>query len=407
LEPQKGTKGTGTMSANMKKTFSREMLNLDAAGLLRAEIAVVQSDNMQAQFSESKCSLNFVGNDVLGWSSNDRVREAAKEAFSNYGTGSTSSRGSIGTLEIFKVLEERLASFFGLDDCILFPSTYLANVGLFEPLTNKKDRIFIDEMSNPGLFDGTRLSSARVVPYQTRDDENLEYHLKCSQNSRFRIVVTDGVFHTSGDCANLARIQELKNTYDAITIVDDSFGVGVLGENGRGTFSHLQLETKPDLLTASFAYALGNVSGGFVSGDQDLIEWIRHTSRPYILSEPMSPMSAAIVLKAIEILEDDQSVLERLYSNSKYAKEEMLQRDWELIDNDSPFVSINVGSTLNAQKMVEYLFERDILISGLCYPNTPEGASLLRINLSASHTKEQIDSLVGSLEQAFGLLDKG
>jgi glycine C-acetyltransferase len=407
LEPQKGTKGTGTMSANMKKTFSREMLNLDAAGLLRAEIAVVQSDNMQAQFSESKCSLNFVGNDVLGWSSNDRVREAAKEAFSNYGTGSTSSRGSIGTLEIFKVLEERLASFFGLDDCILFPSTYLANVGLFEPLTNKKDRIFIDEMSNPGLFDGTRLSSARVVPYQTRDDENLEYHLKCSQNSRFRIVVTDGVFHTSGDCANLARIQELKNTYDAITIVDDSFGVGVLGENGRGTFSHLQLETKPDLLTASFAYALGNVSGGFVSGDQDLIEWIRHTSRPYILSEPMSPMSAAIVLKAIEILEDDQSVLERLYSNSKYAKEEMLQRDWELIDNDYPFVSINVGSTLNAQKMVEYLFERDILISGLCYPNTPEGASLLRINLSASHTKEQIDSLVGSLEQAFGLLDKG
>jgi glycine C-acetyltransferase len=407
LEPQKGTKGTGTMSANMKKTFSREMLNLDAAGLLRAEIAVVQSDNMQAQFSESKCSLNFVGNDVLGWSSNDRVREAAKEAFSNYGTGSTSSRGSIGTLEIFKVLEERLASFFGLDDCILFPSTYLANVGLFEPLTNKKDRIFIDEMSNPGLFDGTRLSSARVVPYQTRDDENLEYHLKCSQNSRFRIVVTDGVFHTSGDCANLARIQELKNTYDAITIVDDSFGVGVLGENGRGTFSHLQLETKPDLLTASFAYALGNVSGGFVSGDQDLIEWIRHTSRPYILSEPMSPMSAAIVLKAIEILEDDQPVLERLYSNSKYAKEEMLQRDWELIDNDYPFVSINVGSTLNAQKMVEYLFERDILISGLCYPNTPEGASLLRINLSASHTKEQIDSLVGSLEQAFGLLDKG
>jgi glycine C-acetyltransferase len=395
------------MSANMKKTFSREMLNLDAAGLLRAEIAVVQSDNMEAQFCESKCSLNFVGNDVLGWSSNDRVREAAKEAFSNYGTGSTSSRGSIGTLDIFKVLEERLAGFFGLDDCILFPSTYLANVGLFEPLTNKKDRIFIDEMSNPGLFDGTRLSSARVVPYQTRDDENLEYHLKCSQNSRFRIVVTDGVFHTSGDCANLARIQELKNTYDAITIVDDSFGVGVLGENGRGTFSHLQLETKPDLLTASFAYALGNVSGGFVSGDQDLIEWIRHTSRPYILSEPMSPMSAAIVLKAIEILEDDQSVLERLYSNSKYAKEEMLQRDWELIDNDYPFVSINVGSTLKAQKMVEYLFERDILISGLCYPNTPEGASLLRINLSASHTKEQIDSLVGSLEQAFGLLDKG
>ena len=393
------------MSVKMKKIFSREMQNLDAAGLLRTETAVVQTDNMEARFSGDNSPLNFIGNDILGWSSNEQVREAAKEALSNYGTGSTSSRISIGTLDILKALEEKLSSFLDLDDCIVFPTNYLANMGLFEPLTSPRDTIFIDEMCNPGLIDGVRLSSANVVSYLHKDDENLEYHLKCSQNSRFRIVVTDGVFGTSGDCANLGRIQELADVYDAISIVDDSYGIGILGENGKGSCNHLQLEQSAALVNGSFAHALGNVSGGFVCGDSDLINWLRHTSRPYILSEPMSPVSAAIVLKVIEILEDGQSDIARLNSNSKRAKEEILKREWKLIDNDFPFVSINVGSTLNAQKMVEYLFERSILISGLCYPNTPEGASLLRINLSARHTEDQINRLIASLEQAFSLLD--
>ena len=393
------------MSAKMKKTFSREMQSLDAAGLLRTETAVVQTDRMEAHINGNKSTLNFIGNDLLGWRSNETVREAAKEAFSNYGTGSTSSRASIGTLEVLLSLEDKLSSFLGVEDCIVFPSIYAANIGLFESLTNQKDSIFIDEMSNPGLFDGTRLSSANVVSYQHKDNDNLEYHLKCSQNSRFRIVVTDGVFSTDSECANLVDIQELTENYDAVTIVDDSLGVGVLGENATGTFSHLLAVKNAELITGSFAYALGNVSGGFVCGDKDLVNWLRHTSRSYILSEAMSPINAAVVLKVIEILEYDLSIVEKLHSNANRTKKEMIKRDWELIDSDYPIVSINVGSTLNAQKMVEYLLERNILISGLCYPNTPEGASLLRINLSANHTQEQIDELVDSLEKAFGLLN--
>ena len=389
----------------MKKTYSREMQNLDAAGLLRTETAVVQSENMEARISENKNTLNFIGNDFLGWSSNDDIRKTAKEALSNYGTGNTSSRISIGTLDIFKTLEDTLANFLDLDDCIVFPSNYLANIGVFEPLTSQKDTIFIDEMCNPGLFDGVRLSNANVVSYKTKDYEDLEYHLKCSPNSRFRIIVTDAVFNADGDYADFSRIQELKKTYDAITIVDDSLGVGILGENGKGTFSHLQLEKKAELITGSFAYALGNVSGGFVCGDKDLVNWIRHTSRSYILSEPISPVNAAIVLNVIEILEKDQSAIDKLYSNSNYIKMEMLHKKWKLINNDYPFVSINVGSTLNAQKIVDYLFEMNILVSGLCYPNTPEGASLLRINLSANHTKRQIDKLIYAIEQAFNHLE--
>lgn len=394
------------MSVKMKKIFSREMQNLDAAGLLRTETAVVQYDDMTIQLAGGKSYLNFIGNDILGWSENDKIREAAEDALASHGTGSTSSRNSIGTISIIKTLEEKLAGFLGFDDCIVFSSHYFVNIGLLEPLTNQRDTIFIDEMCNPGLFDGARLSSADVVTYKHKDYDDLEYHLKCSRNSRFRIVVTDGVFSIDGSFANLERIQSLTKDYDAISIVDDSCGVGVLGENGKGTYNHLKIANRPELMTGTFSRALGNVSGGFVCGDRDLINWVRHTSRPYILSEPLSPINTAIALKVIEILENNQpelnlheSVLEKLYSNSEYIKNEIKNKNFRLVNNDYPFVSINVGSTLNAQKIVEHLFEKNILVSALCYPNTPEGASLLRIDLSASHTEAQLDQLINSIDQ--------
>ena len=408
------------MSAKMNKIFLREIQNMDAAGLLRTETPVVETEDMKVDFKGNKNFLNFIGNDILGWSSDGYVHEAAEAALEKYGTGSTSARNSIGTLDIVKKLEGKLATFLGLDDCIVFPSSYFANISLFEPLTNKTDTIFIDEMCNPGLFDGVNLSNANVITYKHQDYEDLEYELKCAQNSRFRIIVTDAVFSTDGNHAELERIQKLKRTYDAITVVDDSLGIGVLGENGKGTFNHLQIENNPDLMTGTFAHALGNVSGGFIAGNKDLINWIRHTSRAYILSEPISPINAAVVMMVIETLEqeqfnpktdagnpdldEEQSALERLYSNSTYIKNEMMQNNWRAKRNDYPFVSINVGSTLNAQKMVEALFEKKILVSALCYPNTPEDASLLRINISASHTKKQLNKLIKSITESFTLI---
>ena len=408
------------MSAKMKKVFLREIQNLDAAGLLRTETPAIETEDMKVNFKGNKNFLNFIGNDILGWSSDGYVHEAAEAALEKYGTGSTSARNSIGTLDIVKKLEDKLASFLGFEDCIVFPSSYFANISLFEPLTNKIDTIFIDEMCNPSLFDGVNLSNANVITYKHQDYEDLEYELKCAQNSRFRIIVTDAVFSTDGNPAELKRIQKLKEVYDAITVVDDSLGLGVLGENGKGTFNHLQLDKNPDLETGTFARALGNVSGGFIAGNKDLINWIRHTSRAYILSEPISPINAAVVMMVIESLEHDpfnpetdagtpdsdeeQSALERLYSNSTYIKNEMMQNNWRAKRNDYPFVSINVGSTLNAQKMVEALFEKKILVSALCYPNTPEDAALLRIDISANHTKQQLNKLIKSITEAFTLI---
>jgi len=393
------------MTLKIKKALAREMHNMDAAGLLRTETAVVQTGTMEVHVSDDKSYLNFVGNDLLGWSSNDVIRDIASEALSRYGAGNTSSRTTIGTLEIYKQLEEKLSGFLGVDDSIVFPSHYLANIGIFEPLTNRRDSIFIDEMCNPGLYDGARMSQANIVPFRYQDYEDLEYHLKRSQNSRFRIVVSDSVFNSDGYLARLKKIKDLSEDYDALTVVDDSLGVGILGENGRGIVNQLQMEEKPELVTGTFAYALGNVSGGFISGDRDLIRWLRLTSRPYILSEPLSAVNAAIVTKVIEILEADDTVLNRYHANSKYLKDEIRKKDWALKRNDSPMVSINVGSTLNAQKMVEYLFNNNILASGLCYPNTPEGESLLRFNITASHTREQIRILVEVLEEAFNVLE--
>jgi glycine C-acetyltransferase len=393
------------MTLKIKKALAREMQNMDAAGLLRTETAVVQTDTMEVQVSDDKSYLNFVGNDLLGWSSNDVIRDTASEALSRYGAGNTSSRTTIGTLDIIQQLEGKLSEFLGVEDSIVFPSHYQANLGIFEPLTNRRDSVFIDEMCNPGLYDGARMSQANVVPFRYQDYDDLEYHLKCSQNSRFRIVATDSVFNSDGYLARLKTIKDLSEDYDALTVVDDSLGVGILGEDGRGIVNHLQMEDKPELVTGTFAYAMGNVSGGFISGDSDLIRWLRLTSRPYILSEPISPVNAAIVIKVIEILEANDTVLSRYHSNSNYLKDEIRKKDWQLKRNDSPLVSINVGSTLNAQKMVEHLFNNNILVSGLCYPNTPEGESLLRFNITASHTREQIRTLIDALEEAFNVLD--
>ena len=393
------------MSARMNKSFALETQNLGAAGLLRPEIAVDLTADMQAQFGQKTDLVNFVSTDYLGWRNNDAVQESARQACAQYGTGCTSSRNSIGTQEILLDLEKRLAAFLGVEACIVFASNYVAKMALFEPLMQRKDRILIDEMCDPGLLDGSRMCDAGIVTYYHNDDEHLEYHLKCSQNFRFRLIVSDGVFNTDGQLASLERIQSLQKTYDAELLLDESLALGILGENGHGSCSHLQLERQADLLSGSFAYALGNVAGGFVAGSGDLIGWLRHTSRAYLLSEPLSPIHAATVLKVLDLLEAGDAPIKRLDAVSERLKEAIRQKDWKLIDSDHPMVSINVGSTLNAQRMVEHLFAHDLIVSGLCYPNTPEGESLIRIVPTVEHSDAQIDALIGAIDQGYRLLE--
>ncbi len=387
------------MSSRMKKTFSQEMRNLDAAGLLREENIVTKSNSMELQMDSGGSLINFIDNDFLGWQFNDEVRRSASEACSRYGAGSTCSRATVGTQDLIKDLEEKLANFLSAEDCIVFPSSYAAYMAIFEPLTNHKDKIIIDELCSPGLLDGTQLSSARLVPYLHNDDESLEYHLKCSQSSRFRLIVTDGVFATTGQCAKLQQIEALKSTYDAICLVDDSLGLGILGASGRGTHSHLEINQQSDLVSGSFGYALGNVGGGFVAGSNELISWLKNTSRPYILSEPLSAVNAASVSKVIDMLQSGGSAVDQLMANAAHAKDGLSQLDIKMIENGHAIICVEVGSAMNAQKMVEFMFSKGLLVSGLCYPNTPEDESIIRMNLTANHSQGQIDEMVSAVDQ--------
>ena len=310
------------MSARMNKSFALERQNLAAAGLLRPEVAVDLTADMEARLGQETRLVNFIDNDFLGWRNHDSVQEAARQACAQYGTGSTSSRNLIGTHEILLTLETRLAQFLGVEACLVFSSNYVAKMGLFEPLTQLKDKILIDEMCNPSLLDGCRMSDASIATCLHNDDAQLEHHLKCSQNFRFRLIVTDGVFNSDGQLANLERIQSLQKTYDASLLLDESLALGVLGQNGRGSCGHLQLEQQADLVTGSFAYALGNVGGGFVAGSGELIGWLRHTSRAYLLSEPLSPINAATVLKVVELLEQDKAPIQRLNAVSARLKDD-------------------------------------------------------------------------------------
>lgn len=390
------------MSSSMKKAYAKEMKNMEAAGLLRKELIARQNDGMRATVGDNDL-LNFFSTDILGWQTNQELKAAANQALGDHGIGNTSSRAYLGTAELHQQLETKICEFLKLESCIVYPSGYMANLGLFDPMTNEKDVIFVDELCNPGIIDGARISRAKVLPYGFKNMDKLEYHLKCSQNSRFRIVATDAIFQTDGDWPDLVRMQELKNTYDAITVYDDTLGLGILGENGRGTLSHLKVTAPPDIMTGSFAWGFGNIPGAFVGGDKTLIEWLRQTSRPYLMSEALSPVNAAVAIKAIEILESGQTNIQQLYSNAEYLKKELLFKNWEVVNNGHPFISIRLGSTLKVQKIVQHLFQQNILISGLCFPNVPENSAQLRVYLTVDHTSDQINQLIKVLDEAMSL----
>ena len=394
------------MSIKIVKSLSKEMQNMEAAGLLRQEVPADTDNHYNVVVGENskQQKLNFISNDFLAWQGNKAIQTAASRAVKDYGTGSTSSRASLGTSKLLHELEEKLCGFLNLKACVVLPSRYLSNVGLFDALTIERDHIFIDERSDPGLIDGARLTNAIVKSFRSRDYDNLKYHLKCSESARYRIIASDGVFDANGQLADLEQILELRERYDALTVIDDSLGICLTGENYRGSYDYSNV-ARPDILTGSFAYALGNVSGGFIGGRVALVEWLRQTSRSYIVSEPLSPVNAVVVMEAINILENDQSIIEALLVNVRDLKDKLLEHGWTLVDNQHPFVSIIIGSTLIVQKMVEMLFEQGILVKGLCYPNTDEGAAQIRIHVSAKHTIEQVDQLVEKLNGVKYLAD--
>jgi glycine C-acetyltransferase len=343
--------------------------------------------------------VNLCANNYLGLSSDERLIVAAQQAIAAYGYGMSSVRFICGTQRVHKQLERRLSSFLGTDDTLLYTSCFDANTGLFETLCDESDAIISDELNHASIIDGIRLSKARRFRYRNNDMKDLERQLEQAQDARFRLIATDGVFSMDGVVADLPGICDLADKYNALVMVDDSHAVGFYGSGGRGTPEHFGVQDRIDLLTGTLGKALGGAVGGYISGRGPLIEWLRQRSRPYLFSNALPPAIAATSIVAIDIVEADKPLRERLWANTRRFRAAMADAGFTLGGIDSPIVPVLLGDARIAADMAVRLAAEGIHVVAFSYPVVPEGKARIRAQLSAAHTSEDIENAVRAFTQ--------
>jgi glycine C-acetyltransferase len=346
--------------------------------------------------------VDFTSQDYLGLARDDRVRDAAKTALDEYGLGAGAPRVFTGTRKIHRELEHALARFLQVPDAVVFGSGYLANIGLFEALFDSRDCIFCDALVHPSTAEGVRLSSATAFPFRNDDVEDLEDKLRRSRSARFRAIVTDGVFPFDGRIADLEGICSLAERYEAMVMIDDSLGVGVLGPTGRGARELRNVMTRVDVVMGSLGKVLGGAGGGYIAGRKEVVEWLRQKATPYLFSIALAPPLAAAAAKAIEIVERGEGQLATLRARTKMLADVLAQLGFRVIGGEHPGLAVFVGSALTLQKMVDSLYERGIHVNGLCYPVVPEGQARIRLDVTARHSEEDL----GRAARAFELAGK-
>jgi len=338
-------------------------------------------------------------NNYLGLANNQEVKEAAKQGIDTWGYGLSSVRFICGTQELHKNLEAKLSEFLCTEDTILYSSCYDANGGLFETILTAEDAIISDELNHASIIDGVRLCKAARYRYKNNNMADLETQLKAASTARIKAIVTDGVFSMDGTIANLPAICDLADKYDAIVIVDDSHGVGVIGENLRGTHEHHNIMHRIDILTGTLGKALGGSSGGYTSGKKAIIDILRQRSRTYLFSNTLSPIIASGTLKVLEIITRDKTLKTRLDENTAYFRQGLKDIGLDTVDGRHPIVPVMLYDELLAQKMAEQLLKHGVYAIGFFYPVVPKGKARVRCQVSAGHTKEQLDIAL----EAFGI----
>ena len=330
-------------------------------------------------------------NNYLGLTNHPEVKQAAAEALESYGTGTAGSRFLNGTLDIHVELEEKLAQFMGSEAALTFSTGFAVNLGVISSLIGRKDVVILDNLDHACILDGARLSFGRVLKYPHNDMDSLEERLRSVEDQRSKMIVVDGVFSMEGDLADLPRIVELKNKFNARLMVDDAHGVGVMGEHGRGTMEHFGLEHEADLVMGTFSKSLAAV-GGFVVGDSKVIDYIKHNARSLMFSAAPPPASVASVIKAIEIIEREPERRQRLWDHTDYMKHEFSTMGYDTGDSASPVIPLVVGEDMAAFKMTRRLQEERVFVNPVVSPAVPEGRALMRTSYMATHTREHLDS---------------
>jgi glycine C-acetyltransferase len=392
------------VSRALRELLLSETDRLKEAGLYKREVVFSRSGGMAAggmlDGKQGQPVINYTTHDYLGLSTDTQVRQAAIDAAERYGVGLSSQRVMCGTLPIHKELEEWVRGFLKVDDVILFGSGYQANVGLFSPLFGRRDCIICDEGVHPSLADGARLAGSRLVTFRNNDPDDLEDILKRSRWGRFRAIVTNGVFPFSGRVADLHAICDLAEKYDALVVVDDCLGIGVLGDRGRGTAELMGAIDRVDIVTGTFSKALGGASGGFAAGRAEIIDWLRQKSPPYMFSATLPPPMAGAAMAAVQILESGDAPLPGLRENIATLCHGLIDRGFRVIGSQHPLMAVEVGDYRMLQEMVNHLYDSGIYVHGLCYPVVPEGEARIRMMVSSLHSAEQLQRTLAGFESA-------
>jgi glycine C-acetyltransferase len=388
------------MFGQMRSHIAEELKQISADGLYKAERIITSPQDAMITVQHGKKVLNLCANNYLGLADHPDVIKAAQDSYAKWGYGLSSVRFICGTQQIHKQLEEKVSEFLGTEDTILYSSCFDANTGLFETLLTADDAIISDQLNHASIIDGIRLCKAQRLRFKNCDMQELEDRLKEARSARFRMIATDGVFSMDGTIAKLRPICELAEKNDALVMVDDSHSVGVLGAHGRGTHEHCQVMGRIDIITGTFGKALGGASGGYTSGRKEIIEFLRQRSRPYLFSNTLAPAIAATSLKVLEMLTDSTELRDRLAENTLYFRRQIAELGLDVIAGEHPIVPIMLGDAVLAQKMAEKLLEKCVYVIGFSYPVVPKGAARIRTQISAAHSRDDLDFAIEKIAEA-------
>ena len=387
------------MFGTMKTHISKELQHINDDGLYKAERIITSPQEAMITIQGGEKVLNLCANNYLGLADHPEIIKAAQDSYTKWGYGLSSVRFICGTQEIHKQLEKKISEFLGTEDTILYSCCFDANTGLFETLLTAEDAIISDELNHASIIDGVRLCKAQRFRFKNSDMDDLEEKLQQAQPARFRMIATDGVFSMDGTIAKLDEICELAEKYDALVMVDDSHAVGVLGKRGRGAGEHCGVMGRIDIITGTLGKALGGASGGYTSGRKEIIELLRQRSRPYLFSNTLAPAIVAASLKVIDMLSDSSELRDKLMDNTSYFRQQISKLGLDVIEGEHPIVPIMLGDAVLAQKMAEKLLEKGVYVIGFSYPVVPKGAARIRTQMSAAHSKDDLDFVIEKIDE--------
>src|SRR5438105_3240219 len=381
------------------ETLAAELDQMSAAGTLKHELKLTSPQGPVVDVEGRGAVIMLTSNNYLGLADHPAIVEAAEKAERDYGYGLASVRFICGTQTIHRVLEQRIAEFFGTEDTILYGSCWNANEGLFQTIALEQDAIISDELNHASIIDGIRLSKARKERFKNRDVSHLRRALEATRDARNKLIMTDGVFSMEGSLAPLPEMIDLAKEFDAFVVVDDSHGTGVLGKTGRGTGEELGVFGKIDAYTSTLGKALGGSHGGFTTGPKTLVDYLRQKSRPYLFSNTLPPAVVMGSLAAFDLLEKDSSIVGRLRENTTYFRKQLTSKNIRVREGIHPIVPIIIGDTAKAIAMSAQLLDRGVYVSGFGYPVVPQGQARLRCQISAAHTREHLDRAISAIVQ--------